>query len=265
MESVRRGYVDVGWGQVHYRTSGERGPVALFFHESPLSSMAYEQALPYLGRRLRAYAFDTPGYGSSDPPPHDRFEIPDYSAMLLQAADALGLDTFAVSGVHTGASLALEVALQAEPGRATHAILSGVPLMTEEDRRRYLASWAPSMRPTTQGEHLEWAWQRYQRIWGADSDPGVLHVGAIHVLSVLDRYQWAYNAAFRYDPEAGLRRLACPTLLLDAEFDIFADQDEPAAALIPDARISIIRGLPGQLPIRVPEEYAARIIRFVAG
>lgn len=265
MESVRRGYVDVEWGQVHYRTSGDAGPAALFFHESPLSSLAYEQALPRLGRRLRAFALDTPGYGLSDPPPHDRFEIPDYSAMLLQAADALGLDTFAVAGVHTGASLALEVALQAGPGRVTHAILTGVPLMTEEDRRRYLESWAPPMRPTPLGEHLGWAWQRYQRIWGADSDPAVLHVGAIHVLSVLDRYQWAYNAAFRYDPEAGLGRLACPTLLLDAEFDIFADQDEPAAALIPDARITIIPGLPGQLPIRVPEEYAAQVCAFVAG
>ena len=182
-----------------------------------------------------------------------------------RAADVLGLDTFAVAGVHTGASLALEVALQAEPGRATHAILSGVPLMTEEERLQYLASWSPPMQPTSEGEHLEWAWRRYRRIWGAETDPAVLHVGAIHVLSVLDRYEWAYNAAFRYDPEPGLRRLSCPTLLLDAEFDIFADQDEPAAALIPDARISIIPGLPGQLPIRVPEEYAERVARFVAG
>ena len=265
MDRVRRGYVDVEWGQIHYRACGEAGPVALFFHESPLSGAVYERALPLLGRRLRAYAFDTPGYGCSDPPPHERFEIPDYSAMLLAAADRLGLDTFAVAGVHTGASLALEVALQAGPGRATHAILSGVPLMTEEDRHRYLESWAPPMRPASQGEHLEWAWRRYQRIWGADSDPTILHVGAIHVLSVLDRYQWAYNAAFRYDPEPGLPLLHCPTLLLDAEFDIFADQDEPAAALIPDARISIIPGLPGQLPIRVPQEYARRVIRFVTG
>ena len=265
MRQVRRGYVDVEWGQIHYRSSGSGGPAALFFHESPLSGFAYERALPFLGRGLRAYAFDTPGYGASDPPPHDRFEIPDYAAALLSAADALGLDTFAVAGVHTGASLALEAALQAAPGRVTHAVLSGVPLITEAERRRYLASWSPPMRPDPRGGHLEWAWERYRRIWGADTDPEVLHVGAVHVLSVLDRYQWAYNAAFRYDPEPGLRRLSCPTLLLDAEFDIFADRDEPAAALIPDARIEVIPGLPGQLPIRVPEEYADRIIRFMAG
>ena len=104
MQPVRRGYVDVEWGQIHYRACGDSGPPALFFHESPLSGMAYDRALPHLGQRLRAYAFDTPGYGASDPPPHDRFEIPDYSAMLLQAADALGLASFAVAGVHTGAS-----------------------------------------------------------------------------------------------------------------------------------------------------------------
>ena len=258
-----RGYVDSDWGQIHYRSAGHDGPVAVFFHESPLSSVAYDTALPHLGQSLRAVALDTPGYGQSDPPPSDGFEIPDYAGALLKAIDGLGIERFAVAGVHTGASLALEVGLQAGSDRVTCAVLTGVPLMSEERRREFMSSWSPPMGPAADGSHLQWAWERYQRIWGNDSSASILDVGVTQILNVLERYQWAYNAAFRYDPEPRLPHLACPTLLLDAEHDIFADQDEPAAALLPDARIEIVPGLRGQLPIRVPEIYAAKVAAFV--
>jgi pimeloyl-ACP methyl ester carboxylesterase len=260
---VARGYSSCDWGQVHYWHAGDAGPACVFFHESPLSAAAYGAALPNLGKHLRAYAFDTPGYGLSNPPPGDSFEIPDYAARLLQAIDALGLDRFAVAGVHTGASLAIEVARQAGMARVTHAVLTGVPLFPPEERNQWLASWSPPVQPDSEGEHLRWAWERYQRVWGPDSDPKVLHFGVSQILNVIDRYQWAYNAAFRYDPAPALPGISCPTLLLDAENDLLADYDEPAAALLPDARIQIIPGLPGQLPIRVPEAYAAQVVGFL--
>jgi len=258
-----RGYVDSDWGQVHYRSEGGDGPAAVFFHESPLSSIAYEAALPHLGKALRAFALDTPGYGLSDPPPSDGFEITHYAGALLRAIDGLGIERFAVAGVHTGASLALEVALQAGADRITCAVLTGVPLMSEERRQEFLASWSPPMTPSSDGEHLRWAWERYCRIWGADSPASVLNIGVTQILDVLERYEWAYNAAFRYDPAPRLPQLCCPTLLLDAEHDIFADMDEPAAALLPDARMEIIPGLGGQLPIRVPATYAENVIAFI--
>ena len=87
--TLRRGYVDTSWGQVHYLEHGE-GPVCAFFHESPQSVQAFEQTLPHM-TGIRAIAFDTPGYGNSDPPPEDGFEIPDYSARLLEAIDGLGM------------------------------------------------------------------------------------------------------------------------------------------------------------------------------
>lgn len=128
---MARGYVTGRWGQVHYRASGENGPAVVLVHESPISSEEYVHALPELGRSVRAVAFDTPGYGLSDPPPGPQ-EIPDYAAALLEAADALGLGDFAVVGTHTGASIAVQMAAQAPPGRVTHAVLSGA--LVQADR-----------------------------------------------------------------------------------------------------------------------------------
>src|SRR5690606_22193523 len=139
---IRAGYVDSDWGQVHYRTAGTSGPWVALFHESPLSSRVYDQVLPILGERARVVAFDTPGYGASDPPPRDGMEIPEYAAVLARAASALGMSDVVFGGVHTGASLAIEAARVFDRG-ARGLVLSGVPLFTPEERADYLANWTP--------------------------------------------------------------------------------------------------------------------------
>lgn len=232
----------------------------VLFHESPLSSKAFEAALPLLGGRVRAFAFDTPGYGESDPPPAET-EIPDYAATLLEAINALGIEQFAAFGVHTGASLALQVVLQAQSGRATHFLASGIPVFTAQERAQYLESWSPQVQPDADGTHLGWAWKRYQRIW--NGPPQLLHDGATMLLSNLQRYHWAYNAAFRYDPEPDLPSITVPTLLLTAEHDLLIESDRRAVRLIPNARLQEVPDLVGQLPMRVPDQFATAICDFV--
>lgn len=260
MAAAWREYARTSWGQLHVRRAGEDGPAVVLLHESPLSSRAYEAALPWLGRGARAVAVDTPGYGMSDGPPV-LAEIPDYAAVVLEGLDALGLDLFAVVGVHTGASLALQLAVQA-PGRVTHAVLSGVPLFDAETRAAYLRDWAPEVPVEADGSHLRWAWERYQRIW--EGPPALLHLGATTLLANLEAYHRGYNAAFRYDPEPDLASVACPVLLLTAERDLLVESDRRAVELFPDAHLELVEGLVGQLPMRRPETFSARVLDFVS-
>jgi pimeloyl-ACP methyl ester carboxylesterase len=231
----------------------------VLLHESPLSSMAYSATLPHLGRVARAIAFDTPGYGMSDGP-QDVAEIPDYAATLLEAIDGLGIERFAVAGVHTGASLAVQLAVQA-PDRVTHAVLSGVPVWSKEERERYLTSWSPPVAIDPHGEHLRWAWERYVRIWGGP--PELLHLGASTLLANLSYYHLAYQAAFRYDPLPDLPRMDCPVLLYTASEDLLITSDEIAVEHFPNAVLERVKGFVGQLPMRAPEEYARRVLSFV--
>lgn len=260
--TVTRGYVDGPWGQVHYRRCGTGDAALLFFHESPLSSRTYEAVLPLLGSEFTAIAFDTPGYGLSDPPPEEGKEIPDYAAVLLAAADALGVRRFVPCGVHTGASLALEVAHRAGPDRAVAAVLSGVPLLTEEERAKFLAEWAPPIDIDGEGSQYAWATARYRRIWGAETAPELLHL-AVHDLTLnWSRYNWAYNAAFRHDPGPTLKAWPRPVLFLDAEHDLLVEHDRRAGEVVRESSMVIVGGLPGQLPLRVPERYAAEVAAF---
>lgn len=268
MSDVRqwRSYESGTWGQVHIRQAApddgpHRDEVALvLFHESPVSSRVWDLVLPESGQHRWVLAPDTPGYGLSDAPPRDDFEIPDYAGALLAALTEAGVRDMIVCGVHTGASIALEVARQSE--RVQGVILSGVALLTENERAQYLDSWTPPIPVSSEGEQFQWALERYHRIWGHDTPGWILNLAINDVLSVWDRYAWGYRAAFRYDPEPALRELELPTLLLDPEFDLLADKDPLVQAMVANCRTEILAGLPGQMHLRAPRETAERIEDF---
>ncbi len=264
--SARRisgGYVDTRWGQVHYRRAGETGPWVALFHESPLSSRAFEKVLPLLGASCRAVAFDTPGYGASDPPPADGFEIPDYSEVLGEAMAGLGMTRPVLGGVHTGASLAVEAAPHS-PGGASGLVLSGVPLFTDEERAAFLASWTPAVPGETPSAPFSWGVERYLRIYGQDAPAEMVHLAVVELLRVADRYDWAYRAAFRHDPGPTLAAFAGPVLLLDAQHDMLADKDPVALATAQDARLVVVPGITGQPHLRTPGRYAEEVAAFAA-
>lgn len=96
---IRSGYADTPLRQVHYREAGA-GPPVVLLHESPISGRIFDAVLPVLGRRVRAIAPDTPGYGASDPPP-ELVPIAGYAERLALFMEALGLERVALVGNHT--------------------------------------------------------------------------------------------------------------------------------------------------------------------
>lgn len=261
MKHVKRAFAQTPDGQVHYRFSGDpSSPSVILFHESPLSGQVYEEALPFLGKYFFAIAPDTPGYGDSEAP-EGPLEIPGYAVRLLSFIRGLGLKSTSLVGCHTGASIAIEVAIQA-PSLVHKLVLMGVALYTKEERKEMLASWTPPFEPKSDGSHLKWLWERYQRICGADSPPFLLNNAVAQFLKAGERYQWAYQAAFRYDPAPALRNLKQPVLFLVAENDLLAYKNEEAVAITPNSRGQVVPDLKGQLHIRVPEYFTELVYTF---
>jgi pimeloyl-ACP methyl ester carboxylesterase len=261
MAAVRNGYVDCEWGQVHYRRSGESGPWIALFHESPLSSAVFDRVLPLLGERMRAVAFDTPGYGASSPPDAPTYEIPDYARILSRAAEDLGMVRPILAGVHTGASIA--IAASGLGGGAAGLILTGIPLYTLEERRSFTAGYAPPLVYDEAGSQFTWAIERYRRIWGPNLPADLLQIAVVELMRAGERYDWGYQAAFRWDPAPLLQAFDSPVLLLDAEFDALAGKDALALELAGDAELAVLPGLPGQPHLRDPQRYAELVFGFL--
>jgi pimeloyl-ACP methyl ester carboxylesterase len=250
-----------------------------------MSSEIYAPAIPVLARSFRAFAFDTPGHGFSDPFPRQP-SIEEYASILLEAIDDLNIDDFIVVGCHTGAAIGLDIARQAGSRRVSHAVFTGVPMMKPNEWEGYFErvlsggqkdvpppkSWkdtfAPDFELTMDGAHMRWAWNRWasgkRMDYPLDRTPvELIHMAVVQLLLAGPHYNWMYRAAWSYDPEPALRGLACPVLLLNGTEDPLADKDAEVAKLVRDVRTVHIEGLMGQLPWRVPERFTAEIERFV--
>jgi pimeloyl-ACP methyl ester carboxylesterase len=112
--------------RVHAVEAGEGEPL-LLLHGSSTSSLSHLPFLPSL-TGIRAINLDRPGSGLSDPAPLTPLRTAAV-AFMDEAADALGLDTFALAGASMGGTWALWYAL-ARPSRVRRlALLGASPLL----------------------------------------------------------------------------------------------------------------------------------------
>lgn len=263
---IRRGFVDFGRGQIHYRHAGaEDAPPLLMLHASPGSSRQLEPLMAEMATSFRVIAPDTMGNGDSMPPDDDRPEIADYAEAVIGVADRLGVDRFRLYGTHTGARIACEIAL-VSPDRIDRLILDGFGVYAPGDVDEILACYTPEMTPDQQGAFVLQAWQfcRDQFLWfpwfrkEADRrvpqdlpDAEFLYLRYVEILKALKTYHQSYRAAFRYAMAEHVPKITTPTLITFAENDLVRPAFDEARALLPWAQADVLPG------IRTPE--AARI------
>jgi pimeloyl-ACP methyl ester carboxylesterase len=218
---------------VGYRRFGDGPPVALL-HASPRSATALLPLGLRLAGRFTVFAFDTPGFGWSDPLPADRPDAEDYAAALIETFDALGLRRVPVYGSHTGAAIAVAAGVL-YPDRVACVALDGYSCFTAAEQAEYLASYLTPIVPRWDGTHLAWLWGRvkdqftafpwYWRAQSARLSRPMLPASALQgvVLDFLaagDAYRHAYAAAFRYDHLAGLRQIRVPAVAMARSDDL---------------------------------------------
>lgn len=140
------------------RVDGPGRPMVLI-HDAGGSSAGIDAVTRSLSGLRTAIALDLPGHGDSDPLPAGR--TPDartLAEIVMQAADALGLDGFDAAGFGRGAAVALELAA-AQPGRVGRVHAVGTAALTPDEVAAHIAHAAPDLTPDAWGGHLLKAWQ----------------------------------------------------------------------------------------------------------
>jgi pimeloyl-ACP methyl ester carboxylesterase len=221
---VRKRYLDLAHGQVHYRVGG-RGPPVVLLHDSPRSSIMHLPQFQWLGQRFTVFALDTPGYGNSTPLPADpAATIADFGSALGEALRALDIAPCPVYGFHTSSKIALDLASRADTPLSA-AILDGLSLPPgppdEDFIRRYMKPFAVA----ADGSHLAAQWSKvldFHRFfpWFAHSaatrlemalpDDGHLHTYCMDTLMAGAAWSSAYAAAMRYPARAAIGQLRVP-------------------------------------------------------
>ncbi|MET0239985.1 MAG: alpha/beta fold hydrolase [Sphingobium sp.] len=232
---VERRFVTVDGRALHYRVTGS-GPAVVMLHDSPRSSRLHLDTMRRLSHRFCVYALDTPGYGNSDPLDLASPAIADFGAALGRALDALGLRTVPLYATHTSAKIALEHAVNSEPGkRPSRLILDGLSIPAGPPDPPFIDAY---MRPFViegSGGYLaaEWTRMRDMLRWFPwfDQRPETRMIApipndawiadyVIDFMSAGPAYSSAYRAAMYYNPMPALRGVACPTLVAAKADDV---------------------------------------------
>ncbi|MEK9946439.1 MAG: alpha/beta hydrolase [Alphaproteobacteria bacterium] len=283
--TVRRGYVDTRYGQVHYRESGSGAPLILL-HATPRSSRVYAKLQPLLAARFRVIAPDTLGFGNSDPLPPN-VTMPMLAESIADLIDALDLQTPAVFGLHTGNKVGAALAAT-RPDVVSRFICCGMTHSIVIDRARrddaikdIVDKYFATELSTPDGAHLLRGWGRtyatLSQTWWAPRvvDPSPLTEADLEETQdeVIDRLQAraafdaVYRANFDFDLADALARLTMPTLVIELATsgeDHLGRQADALVALIPDAQAVTFENTDRDVLEREPAKLAAAIEAFLS-
>ncbi|SLN71373.1 alpha/beta fold hydrolase [Oceanibacterium hippocampi] len=258
---IRRGFVDVTDGQIHYREAGSRAaPALVLVHASPGSARGFEPLMAALAKERWVIAPDTMGNGDSAGAMPEQPEIPFFAGRLREALDGLSIENCDLYGAHTGGSIAAQLAIDA-PHFVRKLALDGIGLYPESLQAEILERYAPELQADLHGSHLNWIWHFVRDTymfwpWYATDAaharkvglpaPETLHDKVVDVAKAYRTYHLSYRAAFRFDKRREFARIAVPTLAACAEGDMLAQWHDEYAALIP-----------GSVKATIPSVYAS--------
>ncbi|MSO65809.1 MAG: alpha/beta fold hydrolase [Alphaproteobacteria bacterium] len=205
----------------------------VMLHQSPLSSADLVATMEPLATDFTCLAFDTAGYGHSDPLPHNHPTIADYARSVADALSALGVHRFGLFGNHTGSCIAAELA-HLFPERVAGFVADGYVSFTPEEERDLVTNYTPSVAPRWDGAHLAWIWARMRNEYAffpwhcaglslrVDVDqptPQLLHERLLDWLRAGTACAVGYRAAFAFRGDQAIHQVRCPTLLVTMQPD----------------------------------------------
>jgi pimeloyl-ACP methyl ester carboxylesterase len=256
----------VSLGSIRYTDTGS-GSAVFLVHGYPLDGRVWGDAGAILASSFRAIVPDLPGFGESKL--NGPFTMEDLAKSLLELADALKIDRFALAGLSMGGYV----------GQALYRIapkrLSGLSFV---DSRANADDEAGKTGRDKMIELLE-----KQGTPGVVESmlPKMLHPDAYTLDPALVERQREIMqaqkpqalkyacAAMRDRPEffSALPTLSCPLQVIVGDGDAIAPPDvaKKIADLTPGARLDVIKGAGHMSPLEKPAEVAEAMERFVAG
>jgi pimeloyl-ACP methyl ester carboxylesterase len=233
-----RRYVQTSQGSVHVRIEGDpAAPPLLFVHGSPGSADSFDPLIRELAADHLVIAPDTLGNGYSDPPAVAEPDIDYFAGVVAEVLEALGLSGIAAYGSHTGACIALDVAVQ-RPDLVASVVADGLPSFDEALQQDLLENYFISLAPERHGEHLVRAWHtlRDVQLWWpwyrqddehrrptGPSSPEDLHRLTLEFIKSGDTYKASYAAAFRYPSADRLALARVPVLVCASPTDMLRE------------------------------------------
>jgi len=258
---MKRAYVDIPEGQMHYRVEGE-GDTVLLLHMAVASSDEFTRVMHFLSRKYRAIALDFLGFGDSDPAPRE-YQIIDHARTLIGFMNAMGIQKAHIAGQFFGAEIAVELAVN-WPERVDKLILAGAEFWEQSQAvdLEEPTNFTTTVEIKPDGSHLM-EWWRRAGLWG-DYSLEILEERVIEYIKAGPRGEEAHWAGGNYNSKDRLPLITRPTLILDATGFPLHSRSKVIQKLIPNSKLTTIQNGPMYCDRAMPKEYAGAILKFLS-
>jgi haloacetate dehalogenase len=239
-------HVDVGEVTLRVRHGGQGQPVVLL-HGHPRTHATWHRVAPQLAGSFFVVCPDLRGYGRStlpaDAPRHAQSAKRAMAEDVVSLLRHLGHDRFAVVGHDRGALAAFRTAMDHPHAVTRLALMDGLPVVEHLERlnERFVRTWwhwwffGQTEKPAEQVINVDPdAWYRTPELTGmGEANRADLRV-ALHDPAVVHGMCEDYRAGLSIDraheeaDRAAGRRIACPTMLLNATEDDIDIHGDPA-------------------------------------
>lgn len=259
---MKRGFVDLPEGQMHYRTEGAGEPL-LLLHMTQASSLHFVQLIPLLSQHYWVLAPDLPGYGDSDPAPR-QYTMADYAQSVLGFMDALGVRRASLIGDTTGGDVAVEIAAT-HPERVDKLVLNNQPYWKYDENRLREFEHYPQVPLQDDGSHLLRIWQGVARqLEGAPLEDIQRRV----VLRLQNQLspkhgEESHFAVFTYKSQARFPLVQSPTLVFTIPSGSFHRRQPDVVNTLPRGKLMELPDVPPNFLYFKPHLFAAAVLPFL--
>ncbi|GGU46679.1 hypothetical protein GCM10010211_07870 [Streptomyces albospinus] len=230
---------------LHHTADGPDGAPLLVLGPSVGTTLAlWDPLLPVLARRFRVLRWDLPGHGGTPTgvlaAAGTTTTVPELARLVLDLADARGLDRFAYAGVSLGGAVGAWLAVH-HPER-----IASLALICSSARFGEPTGWherAALVRAEGLGPVAEAAAGRWFTPAFAASPEATALLDALRRSVSPDGYAACCDALARYDLRADLPRITAPTLVV-------AGRADPATP--PAHARELTDGIPGATLVELP-------------
>ncbi|WP_193453337.1 alpha/beta fold hydrolase [Metallosphaera sedula] len=255
MEDIVGRYVNVEGMNIYYETKGDGHPLILL-HLAGFDGRVYRPVIPYFSSNYRLIILDLPGHGKSDPWPRwqtQRLSLDNYSNIIIQVIDKLGLDSLSIAGTSIGGDLSLLLGIKLGSrvkgivavngaGRTRTFNEKDIDSSNNQDVGRTLR-FAGDYATKRVIEYLTW-------IRGQNRNEILIN----------DLYAWN-----NFDVMEELHKIEAYTLVARGEFEplITEDMIRDTASRIKRARTATIKGVGHYAPTEDPQGFANTVMSFL--
>ena len=256
---MKRAYVDIPEGQMHYRYAGS-GEAVIMLHMSGSSSDEYEGMGDILAEKFAVYALDLLAFGESDPPPRF-YSFADHARTVVSFMDALGLDKAYFVGSLVGANIAVHIA-SSYPDRVSGLMLGQLCYYKGDPEHFIKLRNAPVFKMidiTEDGAHMAEIWNRSAKY---GESPEISNARAI-CLHKAAEYGESLHWALCEDTGLEERLLAVkvPTVLVNYEKSGNFDGIRHVLELIPGSVYELVPGATPYIARAMPDVFAGLFLR----